>query len=61
LSKNNTESNAKQTYSKSAFLNAAKGSKERLILTVLLEDDKSYTKAEVEKAVSEWKSKEVKA
>lgn len=48
-------------YSKSAFLDAAKDSKERLLLNTLLKDDQTYTKEYVEKSVEEWKSKEVKA
>lgn len=51
----------KQTYSKSAFLDAAKDSTERLLLNVLLNDQKKYSKDEVEKLVNDWKAKEVKA
>ena len=50
----------KQKYSKSAFVDAARDSKERLELKMLLEDGKSYTQDEVAKATKDWKSKEVK-
>lgn len=50
----------KQKYSKSAFVDAAKDSKERLEFKMLLEDGKSYTQDEVAKVVKEWQSKEVK-
>lgn len=50
----------KQKYSKSAFVDAARDSKERLELKMLLEDGKSYTQDEVTKAVKDWKTKEVK-
>lgn len=47
-------------YSKTAFVNAAKTSKERLELASVLEDDKTYTKDEVTKVIRDWKNKEVK-
>lgn len=50
----------KQSYSKSAFVDAARDSKERLELKMLLEDGKSYAQDEVAKVVKEWKTKEVK-
>lgn len=56
-----TKADAKQKFSKSAFVDAAKEGKERLLLVMLLEDEISYTKDEVAKIVKEWKSKEVKA
>ncbi|MCJ8008902.1 hypothetical protein ACFFF5_21035 [Lederbergia wuyishanensis] len=49
-----------QKYSKEAFLNAAKNNNERLLLNVLLRDNQSYTKEDVEKTVKTWKNKEVK-
>lgn len=48
-------------YSKEAFLDATKDSKERLLLKMLLADKMSYTKDEVLKVVKDWKSKEVKS
>lgn len=54
------ETTKAQKFSKEAFLNAATSSKERLILQVVLQDGASYTKAEVEKIVNDWKQKEVK-
>lgn len=50
----------KQKYSKSAFVDAAKDSKERLELKMLLKDDKTYTQDEVAKAVKAWKSKAIR-
>ncbi|MEK4403443.1 hypothetical protein MKZ26_03230 [Sporosarcina sp. FSL K6-6792] len=50
-----------QKYSKSAFVEAAEESKERLILQVILADNKTYTKDEVAKLVEAWKSKKVNA
>ncbi|MDQ0412724.1 hypothetical protein [Mesobacillus stamsii] len=49
-----------QTYSKQAFVDAAKNSKERLILQVVLNDKKKYTQIDVKNLVNEWKKKEVK-
>lgn len=49
-----------QKYSKTAFLDAAKDNKERLLLDALLQDDKSYTKEEVEKVAKAWKSKPIR-
>jgi hypothetical protein len=56
-----TSNKTPKTFSKSAFVNEAKDGKERLILQVVLKDDEAYSKAEVEKKLKEWKSKEVKA
>lgn len=50
----------KQTYGKQAFIDAAKDSKERLVLQVVLDDEKKYTPNDVKSIVSEWKKKEVK-
>ena len=47
-------------YSKSAFVDAAKDSKERLLLMTLLKDGTSYTKEQVEKVIKEWKAKSIK-
>lgn len=52
--------NATRKYSKSDFLNAEKDSKERLLLSTLLEDGVTYTAAEVKKIVTQWKAKKVK-
>lgn len=49
----------KQQYSKSAFVEEASDSKERLILQVLLTDDQKYTKTDVDKLVKEWKEKKI--
>lgn len=49
-----------QKFGKEAFLNAAENTKDRLVLQVVLEDGKTYTKAEAEKIVKAWKQKEVK-
>ncbi|RAK21140.1 hypothetical protein B0I26_10392 [Anoxybacillus vitaminiphilus] len=56
---------AKQTekqvrYGKSAFLHAPEYAKNRLLLEVLLDDTKTYTKEEVDSLLNEWKKKEVK-
>jgi hypothetical protein len=48
-------------YDKSAFIDGAKDSKERLLINVLLIDNQSYAKGEVATLLKEWKSKEVKA
>ena len=50
----------KQTrYGKSAFIRAPEYTKDRLLLEVLLDDTKTYTKEEVDSLLSEWKAKEV--
>ncbi|MED4377984.1 hypothetical protein P9274_20210 [Schinkia azotoformans] len=49
-----------QKFSKEAFLNAAKNTQERLVIQIVLQDGTSYTKAEAEKLVNNWKKKEVK-
>lgn len=49
-----------QNFSKAAFVQAAQSSKEKLMLQTLLDDEKTYTKAEVEKVIKNWKSKEVR-
>jgi hypothetical protein len=54
-----TKSESKQKFSKSAFVDAAKDGKERLLLMTLLEDEKSYAKEEVAKILKDWKSKVV--
>lgn len=48
-------------FGKAAHLYYASGANERLLLDVLLEDKKQYTKTEVQKIVKDWKQKEVKA
>lgn len=57
-------SNAKESktkkFGKEAFVNAAKTTKDRLVLQVVLEDGKTYTKTEVDKIVKDWKQKEAK-
>lgn len=55
------EVKSEQKYNKSAFIDAAADSKERIILQIVLEDGKSYAKDDVAKKVSAWKTKEVKA
>lgn len=62
IAKSNTELNVSNDpkYSKAAFIKASKDSKERLILNVLLEDEKSYTKDEVSRALKTWKVKKLK-
>lgn len=47
-------------YSKTAFVNSSKTSKERLELASVLEDEKTYTKDEVTKIIRDWKNREVK-
>lgn len=49
-----------QQYSKSAFVDAAENNKEKLIMQVVLEEDKKYTPQEVSEIVNAWKKKEVK-
>ncbi|KEF40411.1 hypothetical protein M670_00437 [Schinkia azotoformans MEV2011] len=48
-----------QKFSKEAFLDASKSTQERLILQIVLQDDVSYTKEDVEKLVGDWKKKPV--
>lgn len=48
-------------YSKSAFIDAAKDSKERLLINALLQDNVTYTRNDVKQKIAEWKTKEVKA
>lgn len=55
-----TKSDVKQKFSKSAFVDAAKNGKERLLIMTLLDDEKSYTKDEVAKIIKDWKSKVIK-
>ncbi|WP_171334862.1 MULTISPECIES: hypothetical protein [unclassified Anoxybacillus] len=55
---------AKQTekqmrYGKSAFIRAPEYAKDRLLLEVLLDESRTYTKEEVDSLLSEWKAKEV--
>ncbi|GGJ68372.1 hypothetical protein GGR02_001830 [Anoxybacillus voinovskiensis] len=55
---------AKQTekqvrYGKSAFIRAPEYAKDRLLLEVLLDESRTYTKEEVDSLLSEWKVKEV--
>ncbi|MCQ5364719.1 hypothetical protein NOW01_06825 [Anoxybacillus salavatliensis] len=55
---------AKQTekqvrYGKSAFIRATEYAKDRLLLEVLLDESRTYTKEEVDSLLSEWKAKEV--
>ncbi|MDQ0269939.1 hypothetical protein [Cytobacillus purgationiresistens] len=54
------EAKSQQKYGKEAFLKAEKNTNERLLLQVLLEDGKSYSKVDVTKIVKDWKQKEVK-
>lgn len=56
----NVKESKTQKFGKEAFLNAAETTKDRLVLHVVLEEGKTYTKSEVEKAVKDWKQKEVK-
>lgn len=54
---------ARQTvkkFGKEAFINAAENTKEKLIIRVVLADGETYTKAEADKLVKNWKQKEVK-
>lgn len=55
-----TKLEKKAKYSKSAFVDAAADRKERLLLMTLLDEKKTYSKEEVEKAVKAWKSKAIK-
>lgn len=48
-------------FGKAAHLFYASNINDRLLLDVLLEEDKKYTKTEVIKIVRDWKQKEVKA
>lgn len=55
---------AKQTekqmrYGKLAFIRAPEYAKDRLLLEVLLDESRTYTKEEVDLLLSEWKAKEV--
>ena len=55
-----TAKKATPTYSKQAFVDEAKSSKDRLILSTILEDNKKYTQENVNDIVNAWKKKEVK-
>lgn len=55
-----TEKTEKNKYSKQGFIDAAENSKDRLILQVVLEDNKKYTIENVKSIVDEWKKREVK-
>lgn len=59
--KPNTQPKAvpEKKYSKAAFLSAAKSTKERLVVTVVLQEDATYTKAEAEKLIANWTKKGV--
>lgn len=48
-----------QEYSKEAFVDASEG-QECLLIQVLLDNEKTYTKEQVAKLVGTWKAKEVK-
>lgn len=48
-------------FSKAAFLDSAQSTKERLEYEVVLQEGATYTKAEAEKLVSDWKQKGVEA
>ncbi|MET3657836.1 hypothetical protein [Sporosarcina psychrophila] len=61
MTKAKEEKSKQQKYSKSAFVEAATESKERLILQVILADDKTYTKDDAAELVEAWKSKQVNA
>lgn len=61
MAKADEKQSEKQKYSKTAFVEAATTSKDRLLLNVLLSDGKSYTEEEVELKLSDWKKKEVRA
>ncbi|TCJ01494.1 hypothetical protein [Cytobacillus praedii] len=52
-----TKTESKKKFSKTAFVDAAKDGKERLLLMMLLEDEKSYAKEEVTKILKDWKIK----
>lgn len=55
-----SKSAEKPKYSKSAFVDATKDSKEKLLLKMLLKDKTSYTQDEVAKLINEWKVKTVR-
>lgn len=46
-----------QVFSKSAFLIAAETTNDRVLLDVLLEEDRKYSKVEVADLVKTWKQK----
>lgn len=60
MSKEKIMKQSQQSYSKEAFVEAA-DSKDSLILQVVLEDGKTYSKDVVAGMVTAWKTKEVKA
>lgn len=49
-----------QTFSKKAFIEAAATKNEAVLLQVVLEDDKTYTRDEAKQLVESWKQKEAK-
>ncbi|MEK3886528.1 hypothetical protein [Bacillus sp. FSL K6-3431] len=55
-----TKPRKQKKYSKSAFIEAEDSSNKKILLGVILEDEKSYTKEEVKKLEKAWKHKEVK-
>ena len=49
-----------QRFSKAAFIASAISTKERLEYEVILEEGKTYSKAEAEKAIGAWKNTAIK-
>ncbi|QNK89438.1 hypothetical protein H7992_07170 [Sporosarcina sp. resist] len=61
MSKEKEVKQPQRSYSKEAFVESATDGKESLILQVILEDGKSYSKEKVTEMVTAWKSKKVNA
>ncbi|AEV17640.1 hypothetical protein NSQ51_13450 [Geobacillus sp. FSL K6-0789] len=59
MARQTEKSTAEVRYGKSAFLGATEYAKDRLLLEVLLDESRTYTKEEVDTLLSEWKAKEV--
>lgn len=55
----NVQPVAKQTFSKSAFLDASENTNDRVLLDVLLKEEQKYSREEVADLVQAWKQKPV--
>lgn len=49
-----------QRFSKAAFIASAASTKERLEYEVILEEDKTYSKEEAQKAIDTWRNTDIK-
>ncbi|MED0686559.1 hypothetical protein [Anoxybacillus ayderensis] len=59
MAKQTEKQSTEMRYGKLAFIRAPEYAKDRLLLEVLLDESRTYTKEEVDSLLSEWKAKEV--